>query len=120
MGDWAIFWFCGFCLAVAALCWVTFMYAHEVRRCRETERDNYRLLRRLGQVYGMPLGVYEPLPNQPPTGNKPTYAEMSEHPDTQVPPAFRTKKPIPPMGYRPDPRDGVSVTDPTIRKDRRT
>ena len=72
---------------MAALLWVCWLYLLQYRRTRELERDNYRLIRRLGMYHSISLGAPEEA--LPPQALEPT-----------VPAAFRWKKPTPPPGYK--------------------
>jgi len=54
------------CLFMGAfICWLLYLHVLMYRRIRELERDNYRLIRRLGQYYSLDIGVRpsdEPVP----------------------------------------------------------
>jgi len=80
-----------FCLCLLVLlCYLTYLLLATQRRLRSMETDNYRLLRRLGQVYNVGMGDILP-------PDKPIIPEPESSP---VPAYFRSRKPMPPPGYR--------------------
>jgi hypothetical protein len=72
---------------LAALAWMHWLYITTYRRLLQSDRDRDRLIRRVGLYHSLPLSF--PVDNLP---------EIP--PDTPVPPAFRTRRPQPPPGYR--------------------
>lgn len=71
-------------LPTACLCFMCWLYISQSRRLFQVERDNMRLIRRIGQYHSLPLTTpYDTLPQPPP--------------ETPVPPAFRKLQPTPSM-----------------------
>lgn len=72
-------------LAVAEIAFLLVNIRMDRARNRQLEADNYRLIRRLGQYHVLPLG-----PAPVAHADAPPWSEPES-----IPPAFRTKKPLP-------------------------
>lgn len=71
-------------MPTAGLLWMMWLYVLTFRRVIQLERDNYRLMRRLGQYHSIALTT-------------PSDSLPQPSPEAAVPPAFRARRPTPQM-----------------------
>jgi len=72
---------------LSSLLWLVWLYVTTYRMYITANRDRDRLIRRIGLYHNIPLTIpQDTLPPLPP--------------EAVVPPAFRSKKPTPPPGWK--------------------
>jgi hypothetical protein len=93
---WAALWCCAFFLSCFFIFLLLYLQSVEFRRRRELERDNYRLIRRLGSYHSLSIGTSSD-DLLPPSRTRSEPEAVLDRPESYVPPAFRMRKPKPPI-----------------------